>query len=289
MQRNPLVSVCIPVYNGGKYLFEALESVKTQSYQNLELIISDDGSTDSSMGLVADFLQTVDIPFKVISNEHKGIGRNWNNCIRNANGEYIKFLFQDDILYPECISEMVTVAEADPKVGMVYSNRAILFDSTNTAHIDWVKANGDLNESWFKSLEPGIFSGARILKDKNLFLKKPFNKIGEPTAILFKREVFDKIGFFDTELIQFLDLEFSLRLLSKYKVGYINRQLVAFRLHENQASNEYAKGTRNETSLLYRKIKLGVLLLLSWDSKKILLKEKLPKSIVKSIKIARAF
>lgn len=289
MQTSPLVSVCIPVFNGEKFLRKALESIKTQSYQNLELIISDDGSTDRSMQLMSDFLKTFDKPYNIVSNLKRGIGRNWNNCILNANGKYIKLLFQDDILFPECISEMIAIAEADPKVGMVYSNRAIVFNSTNAAHLDWVKANGDLNTCWNSPLESGIFSGSRILKDKNLFLKKPFNKIGEPTAILFKNEVFKQVGFFDTELIQFLDLEFSLRVISRFRFGYINKDLVGFRLHENQASNRYAAENGNETSRFFKKIKTSVILKLCWDSKKILLKEKLPESMVKSLKIGKGF
>lgn len=284
MQTNPLVSVCIPVFNGEKFLLEALESVKNQSYQNIELIISDDHSADSSIELANEFLKTFENRFKLVANPKKGIGSNWNNCVRNANGKYIKFLFQDDILFSDCISEMVSMAETDQKVGMVYSNRAIIFDPADPAHLAWIEGNGDLNKNWSIPLETGIFSGSRLLKDKNLFLKKPFNKIGEPTAILFKKEVFKQVGFFDTELIQFLDLEFSLRVLSGFKFGYINKELAAFRLHENQASNHYALGKRNETALFFQKIKPIVLLKLAWDSKKILLKEKLPGPMIRAVK-----
>lgn len=242
------------MFNGEKFLLEALESVKNQSYQNIELIISDDHSADYSLELANEFLKTFEKRFKLVANPKKGIGSNWNNCVRNANGKYIKFLFQDDILFSDCISEMVSMAETDQKVGMVYSNRAIIFNPDDPAHLAWIEGNGDLNKNWSIPLETGIFSGSRLLKDKNLFLKKPFNKIGEPTAILFKKEVFKQVGFFDTELIQFLDLEFSLLVLSGFKFGYINKELAAFRLHENQASNIYSKSAFDEKKVFYIKV-----------------------------------
>lgn len=282
--KSPLVSVCIPVFNGKKYLIEALESVKAQSYSNFELVISDDNSSDDSMELVKDFLLTFKKPHKIVINYQRGIGNNWNNCVRNASGDYIKFLFQDDILFHDCLSRMVSIAESDPKVGMVYSDRAILMDPGNLAHLGWLNANGKIMELWNKPFGEGIYLGERILRDKNLFLNKPYNKIGEPTSILYKKLVFSEVGMFDTELVQFLDLEFSLRVLSKFRFGYINQELAGFRLHENQASNEYSKLNVNERPLFFKKIGGGVFLKMAWISKKIVAKESLPPLLVNLVK-----
>lgn len=280
----PLVSVCIPVYNGEKFLLEAFESVKMQTYPNMELIVSDDQSKDRSIEILHDFLGDNHFPFKLVTNSDEGIGKNWNNCVRNASGKYIKFLFQDDVLFPECISNMVEMAELDDAIGLVFSDRRILMDEANAAHVNWYNANGELNQKWDSPLETGIYPGKRILKDRNLFLVKPWNKLGEPSSMLFRKLVFESVGLIDTQLIQFLDLEFSLRVLSKYKFGYIQKELSGFRLHDSQASNCFSKKKINERSVLLRKLNFDVFFQLGWNSKKILLAEYTPSWLLKAIR-----
>ena len=102
----PLVSVCIPTYNGSEYIVEALESVLNQTYKNIEIIVSDDKSSDKTLDLVRQCAKTSKFPIVIYTNEFRGIGNNWNNSIKKANGKYIKFLFQDDILLPNCIDLM---------------------------------------------------------------------------------------------------------------------------------------------------------------------------------------
>ena len=283
-QDYPLVSVCIPVYNGEGFLLEALDSVKKQTYPNLELIISDDGSNDRSIEIIEHFLQENHFPSTLVTNTDRGIGKNWNNCVRHATGKYIKFLFQDDLLFPDCISEMVAMAELDDAVGLVFSDRRILMDEANAAHVNWYKANGELNHKWANPLETGIYPGKRILKDRNLFLVKPWNKLGEPSSILYRKKVFERTGLFDTQLIQFLDLEFSLRVLSKYRFGYLQKQLTGFRLHENQASSSFSKKDINERSILLRKLSFDLFLQLGWYSKKVVLAEYSPAWFLNAIK-----
>ncbi len=102
---NSLVSICIPTYNGEKYLQEALDSVKAQTYKNIEVIISDDVSKDRTLEICERFKNEVNFPVYIYHHQPAGIGANWNNCIEKASGEYIQFLFQDDILHPICIEE----------------------------------------------------------------------------------------------------------------------------------------------------------------------------------------
>lgn len=280
----PLVSVCIPVLNGCSFLLEALESVRIQTYSNLELIISDDQSNDRSVEIIEHFFSNNPFPFTLVKNTNRGIGKNWNNCVQHANGKYIKFLFQDDVLYPDCIIEMVAMAESDDAVGLVYSDRRILMDENNLAHVNWYNANGELNQKWGDPLERGIYTGERILKDRNLLLVKPWNKLGEPSSMLFRKSVFETVGLFDTQLIQYLDLEFSLRVLSKYKFGYIQKQLTGFRLHENQASSSFSMKGINERSILLRKLNFDLFFQLGWFSKKVVLAEYSPAWFLNAIK-----
>lgn len=280
----PLVSVCIPVFNGEEFLLEALDSVKKQTFTDLELIISDDQSNDRSVEIIEHFLRDNHFPFTLVKNTDRGIGKNWNNCVLHSNGKYIKFLFQDDVLSPDCISEMVAMAESDDSVGLVFSDRRILMDETNAAHVNWYNANGELNQKWGDPLERGIYPGERILKERNLLLVKPWNKLGEPSSMLFRKSVFETVGLFDTQLIQYLDLEFSLRVLAKYKFGYIQKQLTGFRLHENQSSSSFSKKGINERSILLRKLSFDLFFQLGWFSKKVVLAEYSPAWFLNAIK-----
>ncbi|WP_298236994.1 glycosyltransferase [uncultured Algibacter sp.] len=235
----PLVSICIPTFNGAQFITEALDSTISQTYSNLEIIISDDASTDATLAIVESYKSKTAIPINIYHHEPKGIGANWNNSIKKANGTYIKFLFQDDVLYSNCISEMVEVLENNKKLGLVACKRDIIVDNNylNEETEKWIETYGDLQEH----LNIPIVNGAQYLDKSifksNLFLSRPLNKIGEPTVILFRKDMVKAIGFYKEDLFQLLDLEFCNRVLKKYKIAILNKKLVGFRLHKNQATN----------------------------------------------------
>jgi glycosyltransferase involved in cell wall biosynthesis len=98
MRNTPdLISICIPTYNGENYILEALNSIKNQSYKNIEVIISDDNSNDKTLEICEKFKSEVDFPVYIYNHLPNGIGSNWNNCILKSKGDYIQFLFQDDL------------------------------------------------------------------------------------------------------------------------------------------------------------------------------------------------
>ncbi|WP_282134440.1 glycosyltransferase family 2 protein [Seonamhaeicola maritimus] len=236
---NPLVSICIPTFNGAEYIKKALDSAISQTYGNLEIIISDDASSDTTLAIVESYKLKTIIPIKIYHHKPRGIGANWNHSIRKANGIYIKFLFQDDVLHPTCIYEMVNVLESNKHVGLVACKREIIIDKSykNEDTEKWLEKYGDLQEH----LNLPIVNDFQIL-DKSIFkspffLQEPLNKIGEPTVILFRKEIVDNIGFYKEDLFQILDFEFCNRVLRKYKVAILNKKLVSFRLHHNQATN----------------------------------------------------
>ncbi|WP_348799477.1 glycosyltransferase family 2 protein [Flavobacterium adhaerens] len=237
MNIGPLVSICIPTYNGELYIEEALNSILNQTYSNFEIIISDDNSTDGTLIKINNFIHHSSIPVTLYHHIPNGIGANWNNCINNSKGKYIKFLFQDDILFPTCIEKMVYLAEQDQNIGLVYCKRSILYDPTNSFHLKWLSGYKNVHNHWFdiELKDSLILSGVKYLKDKNI-MQTPRNKIGEPTAVLISVKCFDEVGYFNTELKQILDFEFWLRIMKKYNLGFIDEELVCFRLHSSQAS-----------------------------------------------------
>lgn len=232
----PLVSICIPTYNGSQYIEEALNSAINQTYPSLEIVISDDQSSDDTLKIIKQFAKKTNIPIYIYSHIPSGIGANWNHCVKKANGAYIKFLFQDDILNPSCVEEMVKLALEDIKIGLVFSERNILAENKNDQYVEWINTYSNLSIH-LKGLER-ISNGKKLLKKADNILRNPKNKIGEPSIVLLKKEVFTKIGYFDQELVQILDFEFWLRIMKKYKIAFISKKLATFRLHNEQATQK---------------------------------------------------
>lgn len=255
MNNSPLVSICIPTYNGVSFLQEALNSVSAQEYKNIEVVVSDDQSSDGTLEILERFRKSVTIPVTIKRHTPSGIGANWNHTIALASGEYIKFLFQDDILKKDCISKMVEIAQQDPDIVLVYSKRNFIYDTTNSNHTEWIATYASLHVHWdgFSINDTAIHSGRKLLRDKNL-LKSPVNKIGEPPATLLRRTAIEKAGYFDQDLKQALDIEYWYRIMNYGKVAFINEPLITFRLHEEQASAVNLRNDVNEQFLLEKSL-----------------------------------
>lgn len=244
---NSLVSICIPTYNGAAYLNEALESVKNQTYSPIEVIISDDASEDNTLQIVKRFKNEVGFPVTIISHKPNGIGANWNNTIKNANGQYIKFLFQDDVLLPTCIAEMVTVFERYSKVELVGCKREFIIEGEQTMEIkDWITRFKNLQIQFDKDEEITLID--KKIFSREDFVASPMNKIGEPPTVLFRKDIINEVGFFDEKLKQILDYVFYYRILKNHSIAIINKPLVKFRIHKEQATNV----NRNKTIADYK-------------------------------------
>ena len=117
-----------PVYNGALYIRDAVRSVLNQTVIPQEIIISDSGSSDGSENIVRDEARRAQANFIILPTKTPSMVANWNSTIRAASGDPIKFLFQDDLLHPSCLEEMVRVAECDERIGFVFSPRELLVE-----------------------------------------------------------------------------------------------------------------------------------------------------------------
>ena len=88
----PLVSICIPTYNGEAFIAEAIQSAIAQTYPNIEIIVSDDGSADKTVAIAQSFQSQTSADFRIVLHRNYGLSQNWNFCISQTKGEYIKFL-----------------------------------------------------------------------------------------------------------------------------------------------------------------------------------------------------
>ena len=232
----PLVSICVPTYNGATFLEEALGSIVTQTYPNIEVVVSDDASRDTTWQILERFKSNADIPVQLHHHTPSGIGANWNNSLLKANGVYIKFLFQDDVLETTCVEQMVHFMEKNPNCGLVACKRSFISQEKPTDEIqDWIKQYKDLQVQF--NQDNSVLHLNDTLFEREDFLKGCKNKIGEPTATMFRKSILKKVGYFDEDLRQILDYVFYYRILKKYSIAILPEQLVRFRIHPDQATN----------------------------------------------------
>ena len=248
----PLVSICIPTYNGAQFIAEAMESAISQTYSNIEIVVSDDESKDATLEIIQSYQDKMGIPIRIFNHKPNGIGANWNNCVLKARGEYIKFLFQDDLLELNCIAEMMKLAITDCRIGLVYCQRTIIYEELTEKIKGFIAYYGNLHTYWVGfNVSQGVLSGKKYLKDRQL-LNSPKNKIGEPTAVLLKKECFDKAGNFSEVLQQALDSDYWYRVMQYFNIGFVDEKLVKFRLHDLQASSINKKREIPDKELIYQ-------------------------------------
>lgn len=273
---NFLVSICIPTYNGQKYLQEALESVKSQTYKNIEVIISDDQSTDDTLRICEAFKNEVDFPVFIHSHIPKGIGANWNHSIEKANGDYIKILFQDDILGPNCIETMMMYLEKS-QLDIVISKRKIIDDASKIISTGgWYEKYGDLQSLAKIEMKDFFILKKKMLRQLDYSIYSSENIIGEPCVSLFTKKLYQKTGAFNPKLKQILDYEYWLRVLTNYDIGIIAEKLVSFRYHESQTSTSNYNDNINEAPLIRDLLFNKFLFYIDREKAKYYIKQKYP-------------
>jgi glycosyltransferase involved in cell wall biosynthesis len=236
MNSSTLVSICIPTYNGAGYLSATLDCVSRQSHANLEVVFSDDGSNDGTLGLIESFAGRSPLPVKILHHQHTTLAGNWNNCVAHASGEYIKFLFQDDVMGPDCVSKLVARADADPSISLVFSSRDILVHESalECPHARNIAEKcSNLHDGW-TNLRP-LQEGRELLADPAL-MKGVWNKFGEPSIVLIRKQSLIDLGGFDPDLSQLIDLDMWYRLCAVGKVAFVDEVLSSFRVHRGQLS-----------------------------------------------------
>ncbi|BAQ64668.1 glycosyltransferase [Geminocystis sp. NIES-3709] len=208
-----LVSIIIPTYNCSKYIIEAIESVFSQSYQNLEIIVIDDGSTDDTKTIIEPYLNRIYYFYQ----ENQGASKARNLGIEKAKGELIAFLDADDFfLLPTKLSEQVTYFETEPYLGIVHSGWQIVDENGNK-----IKDKKPWQDFPNMNLDIWLLNGPPAL----------------PSGMMFSRDWLLKIGGFDNSLRQFEDCDLILRLMLKgCKAVWLKKVTLAYRQHSNNTT-----------------------------------------------------
>jgi len=220
----PKISVCIPNYNGAKFLRQAVESVLSQEYHDYELVIVDNCSDDDSEELINNLMKECNGVIRSYRNERNiGMAGNLNKCLEYARGAYIKFLCADDLLLPGCLEQMANKLDMNKSAVLVTSARQLVDEHGKQLAIERY-AGRDL-------IVPGSQVIIRCLYGRNY--------IGEPSAVMFRKDV--DAGVFRVDMSQLLDLDMWFQLLEHGNLLYINEPLCAIRRHESQMSHTNLK------------------------------------------------
>jgi glycosyltransferase involved in cell wall biosynthesis len=207
---NPLVSVILPVYNAETYIAEAIESILTQSYKNLELILINDGSTDRSLDIMQSY---ADIRIQIISRENRGLVASLNEGIMKAKGKYIARMDADDISLPKRFEEQVAFLEMYPEVGLC-GTAVIIFGDKIKGKI-WRLPQSD-----------------NRIKSELLFS----SALAHPT-VMMRRELIEKYGlFYDPAFQHAEDFELWTRFAEYTDIANLPEPLLKYRVLENSVS-----------------------------------------------------
>ncbi|MES2568228.1 MAG: glycosyltransferase family 2 protein [Bacteroidota bacterium] len=230
---HPFVSICIPTYNGDKYIIECLNSCMNQTFKDYEIIICDDGSSDNTISIIEDYASRSESIKFFKNDKNLGLVANWNKCINLSTGKWIKFVFQDDYITYDCLQKFVNEIREDSQL-IVCKRHFLLPDNVSSDVLNYYtnEVRTLENTSSFK----GKYFGPELISRiavQNICL----NFIGEPSLIFFKKSITNETGLFNDSLKQICDLEFALRVSSKYGLNYIPEQLCAFRIHNESTTN----------------------------------------------------
>ena len=229
---NPLVSIIVTTYNSAKFVVETLESAKAQTWQNIELIVSDDCSTDNTVELCRKWItinkdrfvrtEIITVP------QNTGVSANCNRCISASHAEWIKFIAGDDILLPGCITDNMQFVNANNNAAIVFS-QVLLYqdDFTKDKFVTAVPGQFPMN------LMNPVYSAADQYK---LLLLS--DRITYTPSYFFKKRTLLEVGGYDEENKLVEDYPMWLKLTEAGNtLFYFHKATVGYRRHQQALNN----------------------------------------------------
>ncbi len=243
---NELATILLPTYNGEKYIEQMLDSIYKQSYRPIEVIITDDASTDRTVAVVAHWLKkrsTEELSFKIIRNKkNRGLSGNISRCEKYIHGKFLFLADQDDIWKEEKVSSQIAYLKENEDCIMCICDRGIINEN---------------NEIVCNSLFQ--YKHARLQKrNYNMVLN---SKVQYPAnCICLRADHIDKIFPIPTQICEH-DTFITIMAAHYGRVGYINKMLVLYRIHENNLSHKFALETNDNL------LKAGYIILKAYKRK----------------------
>ncbi len=208
------VSIIIPTYNMAKYLPQAIDSIFAQTYENYEVIVIDDGSTDNTKQILNKYKDKI----KYIYQKNKGLACARNLGVKNSKGTYIALLDADDAWLPNKLSEEVPILDNNLQIGLVHTNAIEIDEEGNTI---------------------GLSTQSPRLKTKNMALNLLLRKEHILClTVLFRKDCLKYVGMFDEKLtwLGVEDRDLWVRIAQHFRIEYINKPLALHRIRSDAMS-----------------------------------------------------
>lgn len=244
----PLVSVCIPAYNHEKYVGECIQSVIDQDYENIELIIINDGSRDNTHDVIMSFEKVCRerfVRFEYRNRENRGLSATLNESIDWSKGKYYTGIASDDIMFKNKVSLLLDKLESlDESYAVAFGNAIFIDNSGNELYLD-VKTGMPTDKDKGVNLFLDYYTYMRDFdyKDKNLFGSYKTLLIGNylpAMSYLIKLDKIREVGAW-TYGNTIEDWEMWLKLSKNYKFAYIDQPVALYRLHGGNSIKTISK------------------------------------------------
>jgi len=226
----PKVSVQIPCYNSERYLSKTIESVLGQTFGDFEIVIINDGSSDTTENIAKNYRDT---RIKYIYQNNRGLAAARNRALSESTGEYIAFLDHDDLWLPEKLEKQIGALEANKDTAIAYSNFYRIFpDGKKTIRFRADQPEGDVFERFLYSYPLGLL-----------------------TAVV-RRSALDGLSArFDENLKIFEDYDIFMRILQSHKAAYLHEPLAVYRIHDSRSTIRFADQYADEYKYVIDKLK----------------------------------
>lgn len=226
----PLVSVIIPVFNAQRYIKLALDSICTQSYRNLEIIVIDDGSTDQSKKIIENYN---DDRIRFFSRENLGLISTLNEGIDRSTGDYIARMDADDVCLHDRLNRQIDFLRSNDQVGVAFTGIELLDETGNI-------------------MRSKVSKKARSIEPVELLFGCP---LCHPTAMFDMTKLNKNDIYYDADYHLAEDFELWTRLISKTKIGLLNEVLFGYRIHSNSITSQNGDKQRKVASqAIYRNL-----------------------------------
>lgn len=222
----PLVSIVLTTYNGERFVRETLKSLVSQTYPNLEIVVSDDGSTDGTITILKEFAARYPAVRLNLNEKNIGIARNYNLAVRMARGEFVIGISHDDLLPPTHVEKMVPLFST-PKIGLVHCN-AVRIDE-----------NGRPGRRVASDRE-------KIEKSRDPMRSLCFNNFVQSCGMMFRRQAFLDIGGWDEAFSYDSEWYTYVRYAENYDFLYTTQTHAFYRVHDANISGFLKKKRRTE-------------------------------------------
>ncbi len=217
MTAAPAISVCIPSYNSARWLPLAIESVLAQTFEDYELVVCDNASTDDTAAVCARYPRVRRAYFERLV----GQAGNWNRCVAEARGRFVVLLHADDELAPAFLERAHALASSDPAIGLVHC--AALHIDTAGGRIAVQSAGGATRVD-----PPGVLL-ERLLVEGCLV---------NPAGVLVPSAVYDAVGPFSEHVTWCIDWHMWARIAMRWKTGYLADELARYREHPQSGTSK---------------------------------------------------